>query len=166
MIPAAKTTVEKRDIYVVTLGEVGPPGPVGPQGPQGIPGISAVPTTSFQNASGVQLRRGCPVAQQPDGTVVRADAINNPRVMGFVVDETIGVGAFGLVQTGGLMDAAEGDWNTATNMTGGLVVGKSYYLSTNPGEITTTPNTNNVVALLGRAVTNLRFYIDIEPPVF
>lgn len=111
------------------------------------------------------MRRGCPVAQLIDGTVVKADAVTNPKVMGFVFDEFIEGGAFGLIQTGGLLDAAVGDWETATNVLNGLVASKTYFLSTTPGEITTTPDTNYTVAAVGRALSTTRFFIDIEPPV-
>lgn len=112
------------------------------------------------------MRRGCPVTQLNDGTIVKADAVNSPRVMGFVFDEFIEDGAFGLIQTSGLLDGAVGDWETATGIVGGLDRSKTYYLSSVPGRITTTPDVNNTVAMVGRAISATRFFIDIEPPVF
>lgn len=155
-----------RSVEVVAVSTSGNPGVPGPAGPQGPPGASAAPTTSALNNSGAILARGMPVAVSGPSTITKAAAGSRPRVIGFVYDESIGLDTFGVIQTGGMLDASVAEWEAATGAVGGLVAGQQYFLSTEAGKITTSPDTSATVAPVGRAISTTRFLIDVEPPIF
>lgn len=151
---------------ILTAGAQGPAGPIGLPGAEGQPGNGAAPSISVLNASGVTLYRGMPVFMETDGSISKADAMSKVRMVGLVATDVLPHNTYGLVQVDGMMDATVLEWEVVTNSVGGIVVGAQYFLSDVPGRITMTPNPAGAVAKVGRAVSALRFIIDIEPPIY
>ena len=157
---AQVATIEQPLIQVVTMGERGQRGIAGP------PGSAAQPQISAENTDSVAVFRGQPLHMQPNGSVVRGNAVTSGRVVGFVSDPVIPPTTFGLVQTDGQLDATLAEWQVVTGSAGGLSPGARYFLSTTPGMLTLTPDLMNIVAFVGRAASPTTMIIDIDPPVF
>lgn len=160
---AGAVSIETPAITVVAVGQIGPRGA---DGVQGEPGSGTAQVISALNSTGVAINRGTPVSLEPDGTIVKAQAGTNSRVAGLVADAVISNNTYGVVQIAGSLLANQAEWEDATVLSGPLLVGKTYFLSTIAGRMTTTPDTSSVVAVVGKAITDTSFMIDVEPPIF
>lgn len=163
MAHVVRPLVELRDIHVVAIGEQGPPGAMGPMGPSG---VGEAPTFSVLNATGYNLPRGTPVGLDQYGALVRADGVTNVKAIGLIQPEVLNNNTYGLVQTGGQIDATALEWAAVTGEVGGLVFGARYFLSPTPGGLTRNPVGVTAVAPIGRASSTTRLAIDIEPLIY
>lgn len=142
-------------ITVLTVGSQGPAGPIGPPGSGG-----GVEIFSGQSGELVDLPRGTPVALV-SSVLVRATSagpgLPAGKVFALVSDAALPASGFGNVIAAGSLSAATGEWDTITGSFGGLVPGSTYFVSSIPGMITSTPNLAGVaLALIGFAVSTIR----------
>lgn len=143
-------------------------------GTPGAPGVPGTGSELFQvlrrNSHVDALLIGQPVYVLADGQVARAQAhlAATRRVAGLVADLSIGPGAFGLVQSGGLLVATTLQWDVVTGGLNGLVPGADYFLSVlTAGLLSLDPNPGDgqYLARVGHALSATEFLIDIEPTV-
>jgi hypothetical protein len=147
---------------VVTFAEQGPPGA------QGIPGLG-VALPSRMNTDLVVLKKGWPVYASSSSAVKRARANDATMkdVLGLVRDDTIAVGAVGLIQVEDIIVCTIAEWQVITGMVGGLVPKATYWLDVALGKLTPFPPSGSGVYLcnVGVALTPTDFLIRIEPTI-
>lgn len=118
----------------------------------------------LKNDAASSITIGQAVYTSGDGSVnlANANTVTTKDVVGLVFDTAINTGATGSIAVNGVVTATVAQWNTVTGQTGGLTVGKIYYLSaTNGGLTSTAPTVNGYVAPVGIAISTTKMSINI-----
>ena len=116
---------------------------------------------------------GTPVYSSSPGTVKRAQADNQARarVLGMVVENSIGTTLTGRIIDDGVLIATTVQWDAVTGGVGGLFPNVFYYLDPfTAGRITTSPPQSNVdvgkfVVILGLSLDSTTLDLRIHQPV-
>lgn len=149
MLPAAKTTVEKRDIYVVTLGEVGPRGAQGPAGPAGASVEQFVAAEALGGHRAVKIDANGQAAYASN-----TDAASSSAFLGVTTGAAVMLDLVSVQRAGAM---TEGTWN--------WVVGQPVFLGTN-GLLTQTPPAAPAFSLVvGFATAPTTLFIAPREPV-
>ena len=144
-------------------GGSGPPAPPPPPGSTNV----VIGVTSSEL---FDMPPGYAVYKKTDGTVGRATAnlVAKANVVGLTLT-TLYSGGSANIQTGDIMSLVASEWDTATGMVGGLVVGATYYLSGTLGQITPFPPDygSGIGALtsIGTALSSTDLLIELEKPI-
>jgi len=133
-------------------------------------GISNPAIVTLVNGNANAIVIGSPVYASAAGTVdlAQADDVNTSEVVGLVSDASVANGANGSIQTGGILTATTGQWDTITGETGGLVANTVYFLDPSAeGKLTVNAPTTDghLVSRIGKGLSTTQLEIAIQPPI-
>ena len=132
--------------------------------------VSGGDNFNLENTQGSAIGR-CFVVYSGGGTgqikLARANASGTAKAIGLVNEDSIANGSTGNIMLAGVMTpAGTAFWDDATGGSGGLTPNAVYYLSeATAGMMTTTPPTTGWVQKIGIALTDIDFWINIEPAI-
>lgn len=132
--------------------------------------LSLLQAIAFTNTSNHDLTLGMAVYAPSVGLGAPADAssITKKTVIGLVANDLVlSQSGRGSVLGSGKLTGTQAQWEAATGLVGGLVVGSTYYLDTTPGRITPFPpgEPGQYLCPVGYALTSTEFVIRIERPI-
>lgn len=118
-----------------------------------------------ENRDTVSLPAGAIVAMHSSGTgIVRASAVDNTRPAVGIIPTARSTSEVGIVQTDGTLEL--NNWTAVVGAVT-LAANANYYLSTTPGQLTTTipQGAGRIVQSVGKAVTPTTLDISITNPI-
>ena len=145
------------------VGPTGPTGPIGLTGPTGPSGSSGQSQNNVIVNSDEPLNKCTPVTYS-NGKFKKASSFSGDFCFG-LIKETFSPPNTGRIIDQNYMVATVEEWQKVTG-TLGLEIGKTYFLSSIPGELTTNPDlSSGCLASIGFAISNTELRLIIVMPI-